>query len=39
MRARELIAEEDLPKEDRPAYWRKKEVWSDVQAPSSGSSN
>ncbi|MFO1461860.1 MAG: DUF4034 domain-containing protein [Verrucomicrobiota bacterium] len=31
MRARELIAE-DLPKEDRPAYWRKKEVWSDVRS-------
>lgn len=30
MRAHELIAM-DLPKEKRPAYWRKKEVWSDVQ--------
>lgn len=30
MRARELISY-DEPKEDRAAYWRRKEVWSDVR--------
>jgi hypothetical protein len=30
MRAHELIAS-DFPKEKRPAYWRTKAVWSDVQ--------
>jgi len=30
MRARELISY-DVAKEDRPAYWRQKAVWSDVR--------